>query len=145
MEIEVASVRRLYRFLLETLPFHTFRIYVHILTEPFISLLAELPVSVKKYSEVFLDGEKRRVNDYAVKRLVSAGYSGVWYVNRLHAKMLIIGSRPSYIVIGSSNLTARSFENYEVIVIIRNPSAEVVDRALRIAHHAETRKYRPEL
>lgn len=144
MRIEVAGVRRLYTFLSETLPFYSFSLYVHILTKPFIDLLVTLPDNVKKTSRVFLDGEKRKVNDYAVMVLRSAGYRDVWYVNRLHAKLIVIGSKPDYIVVGSSNLTARSFDNYEVILIVENPPLSVTSKVKRILYYIEAKKYRPE-
>lgn len=143
MKVEVAGVQRLYGFLSETLPLYSFRLYVHILTNPFIELLASLPDNVKEVSSVFLDGEKRKVNDYAVRVLRRAGYRHVWYVNKLHAKLIVIGSRPDYIVLGSSNLTARSFENYEVILIISNPPVSVVSRLKKILYYIESKKYEP--
>lgn len=145
MKAEVAGVQRLYSFLSETLPFYSFNLYVHILTRPFLDLLAKLPDNVKETSRVFLDGEKHKVNDYAVRVLRGSGYREVWYVNRLHAKLIVIGSKPDYIVIGSSNLTARSFDNYEVILIIENPPSSVTRRVKKILHHIETKKYAPKL
>lgn len=143
MKAEVAGVQKLYGFLSETLPFYSFRIYVHLLTNPFLELLVSLPDSVKKISAVFLDGEKKKINDYAVRQLYSAGYRQVWYVNKLHTKMILIGSRPDYVIIGSSNLTARSFDNYEVIVILHSPTIDVIKRLRKITYYIEQRKYNP--
>lgn len=143
MNVEVAGVQRLYRFLSETLPFYSFKLYVHILTNPFLELLASLPDNVKWVSAVFLDGEKK-VNDYAARVLRKAGYRQVYYVNRLHAKLIVIGTKPDYVVLGSSNLTARSFENYEVILIIYSPTANVVNKLRKIVYYIESSKYEPQ-
>lgn len=145
MRAEITGVKRLYSFLSETLPFYSFKIYVHILTSPYLELLTSLPDNVKEMGVVFLDGEKRKLNDYAVRVLRASGYRQVWYVNRLHAKLIVIGTKPDYIVIGSSNLTARSFDNYEVILIIHNPTQEITSRLRKILYYIEHNKYAPQV
>jgi len=119
-DVRVLSSNELYSFLFATLPYYSFSLYMHILTEPYISLLTSLPAVVRGSSEVYLDGEKRSINSYAVRRLSESGYS-VYYVDRLHGKVAVIGSRPEYLVVGTSNLTLRSFSNYEVVVVFERP------------------------
>ena len=93
---------------------------MHIMTEPYLSLLVNLPRPAREMSTVYLDGEKDSVNDYAVRRLADAGYS-VYYVNRLHGKVIVIGSKPDYIVLGTANLTQRSLRQFEAVIIVENP------------------------
>lgn len=126
MEVIILNSKQLYNFLKSTLPFNSFSLFMHVLTEPYISFLAGLPKVIRAASEIFLDKEKEKVNNYAVKILRDAGYS-VYYVRKLHGKVIVIGSKPDYIVIGTSNLTSRSLSNYEAIVVIKNPSKDVVD------------------
>jgi len=120
----------LYSFLKSVLPFHSFEIFMHVITDPYIRLLESLPRFVIVSSQIYLDGEKRRVNEYAATRLKGAGY-GVYFVNKLHGKVIVIGSKPSYIVVGTSNLTLRSFTNLEVVILIKNPTKEVVEKINR--------------
>lgn len=137
---------RLYMFLSEVLLSHSFQMYIHILTEPYISLLTDLPRAVRETSEVFLDGEKKSLNDYAVRRLWEAGYRSLWYVNRLHVKTVVIGSRPDYIVVGTSNLTERSFTNYELILVIERPERSLYEEVERLLlEPARRARYLPEV
>lgn len=121
---------QLYSFLKKVLPFNSFSMFMHILTEPYLSMLVNLPRVVRETSEIFLDGEKYKINNYAVKTLRSAGYS-VYYVNRLHGKVIIVGAKPDYIIVGTSNLSLRSFTNYEAIVIIKDPERELYESLVR--------------
>lgn len=144
MKIEALSSNALYNFLKSVLPYYTFKLYMHILTEPYITLLTELPLPVKRTSEVYLDGEKEQLNNYAIKRLRSAGYKRVWYVRRLHTKLILIGSRPDYVVVGTANLTSRSFSQYEVVLVVRNPPKKVVEDIYHIlVKPAEEYRYAP--
>lgn len=128
LRVAVVTAKHLYSFLASTLFFQPFQLYVHILTEPYISLLSRLPPPVRDLSEIYLDGEKSAVNDYAVNRL-SQLYR-IWYVKRLHTKLVLIGSKapPEYIVLGSSNLSERSFTNHEAILVIKNPTQTLYER-----------------
>lgn len=125
--VEMVDPQRLFSFLERTLPFYSFDLLVHVLTDPYLSLLESLPAAVKEASRVFLDGEKRALNDAAARRLRRSGFRSVSYVDRLHAKLVAIGRPPAYryIVVGSSNLTQRSFDNYEVVLVIEAPGEEL--------------------
>ena len=94
----------------------SFILAVHILTEPFISVLCGLPEDVKKYSSVFLDGEKRALNDYAVDRLIKCGYRRVYYVNSLHAKVIVTSE---LVILGSANLSERALSNIESVALVK--------------------------
>ena len=131
--MEVLTQQQLYRFLSLNLPLSYFRLFMHILTNPYLKLLANLPKSIREVSEIYLDGEKYKTNNYAVLKLREAGYRYVWYVNKLHSKVVIIGTKPDYIILGSSNLSERSFSNLETVLLISNPTSSVVkgiDRVL---------------
>jgi len=94
----------------------SFRLYTHILTEPFISFFCSLPLQVKKTSMVFLDENKRGINDYAARKLLECGYRDVFYTPNLHAKVLLT---PTFTVIGSANFSSRALtQNFEVILVI---------------------------
>jgi len=125
MMVRVINSAQLFGFLKNTLPFYSFRLFVHILTQPYLSLFIRLPDPIKKYSEITLDGEKNKINDYAVRHLRSSGYRNVYYINRLHAKMIIIGDY-RYVVIGSANFSARSMDNYEAVILISKPDKRVI-------------------
>jgi len=127
MDVEVLNSNMLYSFLKSVLPFYSFEIYMHVLTEPYIQLLTSLPRSVIVSSQIYLDGDKRRVNEYAATRLREAGYR-VYFINKLHGKIIIIGTKPDYIVIGTSNLSLRSFSNLELVLVIKNPTKEIVSK-----------------
>jgi len=121
----------LYSFLKRTLPFYSFTIFMHVLTDPFLSLLTSLPDPTIEASNVFLDGEKSKINDYAVRKLREAGYT-VFYVNKLHGKVILVGSPYEYIVVGTSNLTRRSLENHELVIVFRKPTPDLVDKIHKI-------------
>jgi len=127
MDIDILNSNMLYSFLRSVLPFYSFEIYMHVLTEPYIQLLTSLPRSVIVSSQIYLDGDKRRVNEYAATRLREAGYR-VYFINKLHGKIIVIGTKPDYIVIGTSNLSLRSFSNLELVLVIRNPTKEIVEK-----------------
>jgi len=127
MELEVLNSNMLYSFLKSVLPFYSFEIYMHILTNPYVRLLTGLPRTIISSSQIYLDGEKRRINEYAATRLKEAGYS-VYFINKLHGKVILIGTRPEYVVIGTSNLSLRSFANLELVIVIRNPTREIVEK-----------------
>ena len=126
MRVEVLGQRQLYRFLSSHLPHSYFRMYMHILTNPYLNLLLNLPRPVREVSEIYLDGEKYKINNYAVRKLWSVGYNYVYYVNKLHSKVIILGSRPDYVIVGSSNLSERSFSNLELIVLIEKPTQNIM-------------------
>ena len=62
-----------------------------------------------------MDEEKYKINDYAVRRLRSCGYKKIYYLKRLHAKILIT---EEFVAVGSANYSERSLMNYEVIIVI---------------------------
>ena len=138
MRVRVVSARGLYSFLASTLPFHSFTVYAHMLSYPFLSLLTALPPRARGSSAVYLDGT-RRANEAAAVELARAGYA-VYMVDGLHAKAVEIGVGPDYLVVGSANLTGKSLDNIEAIVIIERPPAGVV-RAFRevVARRARER------
>lgn len=105
---------------------------MHILTNPYLKLLIMVPRPIKEMAEIYLDGEKYKINNYAAKMLLASGYRYVYYVNRLHSKVIVIGSRPDYIVIGSSNLSERSFTNLEAIVIFENPNLKLYEQLKKV-------------
>lgn len=115
MKVKALTSEELASFLRAHLQFRSFTLFVPILREPFISLLCSLPESVKRLSSVYLAEEKRRVNDYAVRRLAGCGYRRVFYVPRLHAKMLLT---EDFVVVGSANYTERALYNHEVNIVI---------------------------
>ena len=125
MQVEVLNSNSLYGFLSTTLPFYPFKLFMHIITEPYISLLTSIPAQTRQLSEIYLDEEKEKINGYAVKRLANAGYR-VFYVKRLHGKVIVIGTRPDYIVVATSNLTSRSFANIELVVVIKQPTRDII-------------------
>ena len=143
--VELIDQQALFSFLKRALPLFSFDVLVHILTEPYISLLESMPADVKETSRVFLDGEKRAVNDYAVSRLRRAGFRNVFYVNGLHAKLITVGRPPAYryVVLGSSNLTQRSFDNYEIILLIERPGARLSEGIARFVADVASRGYTP--
>jgi len=115
LRVEALTSEELASFLRSRLQFRSFILFVPILTEPFISILCSLPETVKRVSSVYLAEEKRRVNDYAARRLAECGYRWVYYVPRLHAKMLVT---EDFVVVGSSNYTERALSNHEVNVVV---------------------------
>ena len=144
MNVCAVNSNQLYSFLKRILPLYSFQLYMHILTEPYLSLFASLPSYVKESSSISLDGEKDKINNYAVQKLYSAGYCSIWYVRRLHSKVIVIGSRPDYIVVGTSNLSSRSFTNYELILIIEKPSKTLFSSIETILiEPAKNNRYRP--
>jgi len=140
----VLSGSELYGFLKTVLPFYSFRLYMHVLSSPFLDLLCQLPSSVKTISQVYLDGEKSSVNDRAVKQLARAGYQRIYYVNRLHGKVIIVGSQPNYIIVGTSNLTGRALRNYELVLVLEDPSWDIYEEVLHVfVKPVESAKYIP--
>lgn len=114
-EIEAITPKTLDSFLRTHLSSRSFTLFLHILTNPFISILCDIPDNVKKISTIYLDGEKYKINNYAVRNLLKCGYKNVYYVNRLHAKLLVT---EDFILIGSANYSERSLSNHEVILVI---------------------------
>lgn len=141
MKVQVITPQELYSFLSTQIRVHPVRVYAHVLTEPFLSLLCEAPVTTKRLSAVFLDGEKR-LNDYATETLSRCGYR-VYYVNKLHAKVFIIGVPPRHVIIGSSNPTSRSLRNFEVILLFSEPSQRFMRELQRVLRRLEDVKYVP--
>ena len=139
MLIRAVNTQELYSILKDRLRTEPFMLYIHILTEPFLSLLCKLPGYIKRTSRVFLDEEKRKINDYAVKRLKACGYWSVWYVRRLHAKMLL---GKSFVIVGSANLSSRSFTQYEIVIIIETPP-ERIPGLMSLIKEIEERKVKP--
>lgn len=113
--IEAITPKSLDSFLKTHLSSRSFTLFIHILTNPFISILCSIPDNVKKLSSIYLDGEKNKINNYAVRKLLRCGYKNVFYVNRLHAKLLVT---EDFILVGSANYSERSLSNYEVIIVI---------------------------
>jgi len=113
--VEAITAESLISFLRERLQLRSFVLFTPVLTEPFIYLLCSLPREVKWSSSVYLALEKRRVNGYAVRRLRGCGYRFVYYVGRLHAKMLVT---EDFVVVGSANFTERALSNREVILVV---------------------------
>jgi len=101
----------------------SFEIYAHILTEPFISVLCSLPPEVKAFSRIYLDEEKDQVNRYAARALRRCGYRWLYWVRKLHAKMIVADS---FVVVGSANFSERAItQNYEVVIVVWSPPHQV--------------------
>jgi len=113
--VEALTSQGLLSFLKTQLQSRSFTLFVHILTEPFISFFCELPEAVKNSSRIYLDEEKYIINDYAVRRLRECGYKKIYYVRRLHAKLLL---SEEFVVVGSANYSERSLSNHEIVVVI---------------------------
>ena len=70
---------------------------------------------MKRTSKIFLD-EGKELNKRAARRLVGCGYTWLYFVPRLHAKLLV---SDRFVVVGSANYTGRAVEdNYEVVIVI---------------------------
>ncbi len=139
MLVEAITPPRLLNFIRTELVNTSFVLMVHIITEPFISTLCELPPSVRRSSVVYLDGEKAELNSYAVKRLTSCGYK-VYYVNKLHAKLLLA---PQFTIVSTANFTERSLKNHELVLVVWSAYEkidginEVVNNIVRSAYPAK--------
>ena len=108
----------------------SFKLYMHILGEPFVSLLCSLPSGVKASSAVFLDSAKQ-ANLASARRLLGCGYSWVYFVRNLHAKLLVADR---FLVIGSMNYSARAVgENVEVVIVLWGRPGEVAGLRQRLA------------
>ena len=122
MRAEAIPPTRLPRFLATNLT-TSFKLYMHILSEPFLSTLCSLEPPVKKTSKIFLD-ENKELNKRAARRLLDCGYTWVYFVPRLHAKLLVADK---FVVIGSANYSSRAVEdNYEVIIVIWARPREII-------------------
>jgi len=94
----------------------SFLAFFHIITEPFISRLCELPAPVKKASAIYLDKDKFELNKYAADRLARCGYN-VYWVSGLHTKLFVL---PDMVLIGSANWTRRAVDaNKETLILLR--------------------------
>lgn len=116
MRIEAITSKTLGSFLKTHLASQSFMLFVHIITNPFIKILCNIPNNVKEVSSIYLDREKYKINDYAVYNLRKCGYRNIYYVNKLHTKLLIT---EDFVLLGSANYTKRAvFSNYEIIFVI---------------------------
>lgn len=121
-------------------------IFVHVLTEPYLSYLLSAPPLLRRYDEVYLDGDKYKINMYAVERLRDAGFSEVWFVDKLHVKLVVVGpvESPLYFVLGSGNLSKRSLENFELMMLVRSPDAQLAGRLRAFVEEVRRHRYIPE-
>jgi hypothetical protein len=115
LKIEALTSKTLMSFLRTHLSSRSFLLFVHILTNPFIDLFCSLPRTVKLVSRIYLDEEKYKINDYAVRKLRECGFRNVYYIGRLHAKLLIT---EDFVLIGSANYSERALSNHEVLLVI---------------------------
>ena len=131
MRVRVLDGEGLYQALRARLGTTPFKLFIYMLTESdWMSLLSSPPQWVRERSEVYLD--RNKASREVVERLTLLGYS-VWLVPDLHAKAIISGDM---LVVGSANLTGRSFRNIELNVVIENPGRTLLSRAETILSKA---------
>ena len=131
MKVEIITPEELFYQVKYLVRHYNFILATHILTNPFLSVLKNADPYVKRFSEIYLDGNKDKINYYAVRELWNSGYDKIWFVNNLHTKVMVFGDpeKPKYVFVGSANYSERAIAtNIETIVLIENPTKAVVSQ-----------------
>ncbi|NPA69401.1 MAG: hypothetical protein GXO26_01210 [Crenarchaeota archaeon] len=118
MKVRILTPRELVPYFASRVISSPFKIFMHILTKPFLTILLEKPPSyIREISEITLDNEKYIINDYAIEKLHEAGYLNLYYINRLHAKIIMFSDA---VILCTANMSFRSLRNYELCVLLED-------------------------